>query len=202
MKKLIMLLMFIFSVSFADTQNASIYKVLEDSTSSGITEGSLVPDEQRPAGFIIKHVKDEDNDGILGKDDKCPDTPDGKVVNSDGCIKIIRINVRFDFDKSNIKNEYKDEIEEAVKFLKDNSTFTATVEGHTDSTGTFTYNQALSERRAKAVATTLEQEGISPLRIEERGFGETIPVASNETKEGRAQNRRVDISFNKPKVKK
>ena len=195
MKKLIILLMFIFSVSLANAQ--SIYRAVEDSTSSGVTEGSLIPEEQRPAGFIIKHVKDEDNDGILGKDDICQDTPAGKVVNKDGCTKLIRLNVRFDFDKSNIKNEYKDEIEEAVKFLKDNSNFTTTIEGHTDSTGTFTYNQTLSQRRGKAVSTTLAQEGISASRIEEKGYGETVPVASNKAVEGRAQNRRVDISFNK-----
>lgn len=198
MKNIILLLVLVFSFSFAQEGNKSLYKSVEDSTNSGVTEGSLIPDEQRPAGFIIKHAKDDvDNDGVLDKKDDCLDTPEGKVVTKDGCIKLIRLNVRFDFDKSDVKDEYADEIKEAVDFLNKNSSLKAAVEGHTDSVGTHEYNYGLSERRANKVALALTEKGIDESRIMAKGFGKTVPIASNDTKEGRAMNRRVDISFNK-----
>jgi OOP family OmpA-OmpF porin len=187
-----------FSFSFAQDEKQSLYKSVEDTTNSGISEGSMIPDDQRPAGFIIKHVKDDvDNDGVMDKKDECLDTPEGKVVDKDGCVKLIRLNVRFDFDKSEIKDEYKDEINEAVDFLKKNASFKVAVEGHTDSVGTHEYNYALSEQRADKIAQALMSKGIDESRIVTKGFGKTIPIASNETEVGRAQNRRVDISFNK-----
>ena len=69
------------------------------------------------------------------------------------------------------------------------------VYGHTDSTGAAAYNQRLSERRAAAVALYLESRGVQAARVATRGFGMTQPIASNETEEGRAQNRRVEIKI-------
>lgn len=198
MKNIILLLVLVFSFSYAQDEKRSIYKSVADATNSGVTEGSLLSDEQRPAGFIIKHVKDDaDNDGVLDKVDECLETPEGKVVTQDGCVKLIRLNVKFDFDKSDVKDEYVDEINEAVSFLQTNSFFTAIIEGHTDSIGTHEYNYALSELRAKKVAMALRAQGVEANRMKTNGFGETVPVSSNETEEGRAENRRVDISFNK-----
>lgn len=195
MKKMVFLLSVLISFSFGQ----SIYKTVDDATNSGITEGSAVSEEQRPDGFIIKHVQDEDidKDGVKDVVDECLDTPEGKVVNKDGCVKLIRLNVKFDFDKSDIKEEYTNQILEAVEFLNDNSSYKVVVEGHTDSKGSHEYNYGLSERRAQKVAIALENEDIAQKRIITESFGETVPVASNKTKEGRAQNRRVDISFNK-----
>jgi len=67
------------------------------------------------------------------------------------------------------------------------------VYGHTDSTGSEAYNQQLSERRANSVAAYLESRGVQSARIGTRGFGETQPIAPNDTEEGRAANRRVEI---------
>src|SRR3546814_18489200 len=67
------------------------------------------------------------------------------------------------------------------------------VYGHTDSTGSDTYNQGLSERRAASVASYLQSRGVQAARIGTRGFGESQPLASNDTEDGRAANRRVDI---------
>jgi outer membrane protein OmpA-like peptidoglycan-associated protein len=69
------------------------------------------------------------------------------------------------------------------------------VYGHTDSTGSDAYNQALSERRARAVADYLTSRGVSYSRIRSQGFGETQPVASNDTEAGRSANRRVEIKI-------
>lgn len=204
MKKMIVLGLFLCSLA----QAASIYKSVPDATSSGEGEGSMLTDAQRPAGFIIKHVSDEmpqnlsvddDGDGVVNENDKCPDTPAGKVVDNAGCMKLIRLNVRFDFDKYNLKEEYRDEIEQAVLFLRENKQLGVSIEGHTDAIGSNQYNQTLSEKRAHKIANILEQAHIASDRMQTKGFGEMVPVAPNDTAEGRAQNRRVDITFNKEK---
>ncbi len=163
-----------------------MYKKVDDSTNSGITKGTALPESKRPNGFTIKHVKDD----ILF--DKF-----GKVVDTDGNIKLIRLDVKFDFDEYDVKAEFKDEIDEAVLFLQKHKTLSAVVEGHTDSKGTHQYNYALSELRAKKVSLALVAFGADKDRIIIKSFGETAPVASNKDEEGRAKNRRVDISFNK-----
>jgi len=182
MKKIVVLVAVLVSFSFGQ----SIYKKVDDATNSGITKGSEIPEEQRPDPFIIKHAK---NDVIFNDD--------GKVLDEDGNIKLIRLDVKFDFDKYNIKDEYKSKINEAVIFLKKHKRLIATIEGHTDSKGTYAYNYNLSQLRAKKVALALGSMGIDKDRMVTKGFGETVPVASNKSEEGRAQNRRVDISFNK-----
>jgi OOP family OmpA-OmpF porin len=99
----------------------------------------------------------------------------------------------FDFDKATIKPSGRDELDGAVKTLRDNPSVHVVVEGHTDSIGSDAYNQRLSERRAKAVRDYLVRQGIDPSRITVRGYGESHPVASNDTAEGRAQNRRAEV---------
>lgn len=182
MKNIVVLLAVLVSFSFGQ----SIYKKVDDATNSGITEGTAVPEVNRPDSFIIKHAKD---DVVFNES--------GKVLDEDGNIKLIRLDVKFDFDKYDIKDEYKGQISEAVEFLKKHKKLTTTVEGHTDSKGTHEYNYILSQLRAKKVALALASMGIDEKRIITKGFGETVPVATNEDEEGRAQNRRVDISFNK-----
>ena len=101
----------------------------------------------------------------------------------------------FDHDKSVLKPEGKaalHELDEAIK-AKGARVVDIDVIGHTDSDGTEEYNQALSERRAQAVRDYMVSEGVDPNIIDVSGEGESNPVASNATKEGRAENRRVDI---------
>ncbi|OAV08115.1 Major porin and structural outer membrane porin OprF [Moraxella catarrhalis] len=104
----------------------------------------------------------------------------------------LRLNILFDFDKSNIKPQYQGEIIKAAEFLAQYPDAQAIIEGHTDSRGAENYNQKLSERRADAVKRALiAKHGINPNRISSQGFGESRPVATNDTDEGRQQNRRV-----------
>jgi outer membrane protein OmpA-like peptidoglycan-associated protein len=107
--------------------------------------------------------------------------------------KIILRGVNFDFDKSNIRPDARPVLDEAIRTLKEYGDIRVSVEGHTDSRGTDAYNQGLSMRRANSVADYLASGGISRSRMEIRGFGESKPVASNETDDGRAQNRRVEL---------
>ena len=99
----------------------------------------------------------------------------------------------FDFDKATIKPAGRDELDHAVKVLRDNPDLHVVVEGHTDSVGSDAYNLKLSERRAMTVKQYLVREGIESSRISTRGYGKSRPVASNATEEGRAQNRRAEI---------
>ena len=99
----------------------------------------------------------------------------------------------FDFNKATIKPGARDELDAAVKTLRDNPSVNVVVEGHTDSVGSDSYNQKLSERRAQAVRDYLVRQGIDASRITVRGYGKTRPVASNATAEGRAENRRAEV---------
>jgi OOP family OmpA-OmpF porin len=107
--------------------------------------------------------------------------------------------VNFDFDKANIKAEFAPVLDEAAQILKDNPQVSVIIEGHTDSIGSETYNQRLSERRAESVRRYLVDKGVDASRLETHGYGESQPVASNTTSEGkdnpegRAMNRRAEL---------
>jgi OOP family OmpA-OmpF porin len=102
--------------------------------------------------------------------------------------------VLFDFDKWTLKPEAADELHRAAQKIKAFSGARIIVEGHTDNFGTGEYNLELSRRRAASVSDYfVTREGIEGSRIESRGFGESRPVATNDTEEGRALNRRVEI---------
>ena len=103
-------------------------------------------------------------------------------------------NVLFDFNKSNLKKELLPELDKAVALLKkDYPKVKFEVAGHTDSKGKDSYNINLSKRRAKAVADYFASKGISRNRMKVSGYGATRPVASNDTDEGMAKNRRTEI---------
>ena len=107
--------------------------------------------------------------------------------------KIILRGVHFDFNKANIRSDAVPILKEAANILKENPDLKVTVEGHTDAIGSDEYNLKLSLRRATAVKEFLVKEGIAEPRLTTRGFGESQPVASNDTEDGRAQNRRVEL---------
>ena len=100
----------------------------------------------------------------------------------------------FDFDSAKLRPLGKQKVEELVEGLKENPSVSVLVEGHTCSIGTEKYNQRLSERRANAVRDYMVSLGIGASRITTRGYGESKPIESNNTAEGRAKNRRVDIT--------
>jgi outer membrane protein OmpA-like peptidoglycan-associated protein len=105
---------------------------------------------------------------------------------------MVNLEVFFDTDKAVIKPESFDRIEEFANFLKAHPELKAEIQGHTDSDASDQYNMGLSQRRADAVRNALiERYGIAPDRLTAKGFGETQPIASNATPEGKAKNRRI-----------
>lgn len=141
---------------------------------------------------------DADQDGVPDSRDQCADTPRNYAVDANGCpipveeIARIELEVHFDFDQAVVKPEFFSEIEEVAQFMRQYSDVVVELEGHTDSVGTDAYNQGLSTRRANAVrGVLLDRFSIAGSRVTARGFGESQPVATNDTAEGRAENRRV-----------
>jgi OOP family OmpA-OmpF porin len=100
----------------------------------------------------------------------------------------------FDFNKSVLKPEGERKVDEAVQVMQQNPNMRVVCEGHTDSVGSDAYNMKLGERRAMTVKNYLVSHGIASSRVDVKSYGESQPIASNKTAEGRAQNRRVDIT--------
>jgi outer membrane protein OmpA-like peptidoglycan-associated protein len=146
--------------------------------------------------------RDSDADGVPDGRDECPATPNGAPVDERGCRilfqggekRVVLQGVNFEFNKATLTDSARVILEEVAKSLAANPGVRVQVGGHTDSKGTEAYNLALSRERAKAVEDFLEANGVSPAQITSRGFGESRPVASNRTEEGRAQNRRVELN--------
>jgi OmpA-OmpF porin, OOP family len=109
-----------------------------------------------------------------------------------GSISVLQ-NIFFDVDKYELKEKSLTELEKIVRFLQENPQVTIEISGHTDNTGNFSYNQQLSEKRAKAVYEYVKQKGINPKRLASKGYGPSNPVSSNETEAGRQLNRRIEF---------
>ena len=107
--------------------------------------------------------------------------------------KIVLRGVNFDFNKSTLQPAGKPILDEAAQILKDNPSVDVQVQGYTDAIGSVPYNLKLSERRAMTVKDYLMSKGIASSRLTTKGFGKSDPVATNDTAEGRAQNRRVEL---------
>ncbi|MEJ2590703.1 MAG: OmpA family protein [Candidatus Thiodiazotropha sp.] len=121
----------------------------------------------------------------------------GVSVTRDGDNIILNMpsNITFEVDKSNVKPNFVDVLGSVALVLKEYKSTMIEVAGHTDSTGSDSYNQMLSQQRAQAVSNVLIDDGVQPVRIDTVGYGETRPIASNSTPAGRAQNRRVELTL-------
>lgn len=138
---------------------------------------------------------DSDDDGVADPDDECPGTEPGTPVDLDGCPAEEAIDlpgVTFEFDSARLTDGAREVLERAVRILERHPDLVIEVAGHTDSVGEAQYNKGLSQRRAQSVARYLRDHGIgNDMRV--RGYGESQPVASNDTEAGRAKNRRVEL---------
>lgn len=165
-----------------------------------------VPDDRDQCPITPKGVQvgangcalDDDGDKVPNHRDKCPGSEAGSLVDATGCYvmlevaKKIKLEVNFANDSAVVKPEYNSEIQRVADFMKQYPETKVVIEGHTDSSGPADYNQKLSERRAAAVAKALvNRSGVDAARVASIGYGESKPVGNNQTKAGRAANRRV-----------
>ncbi|TNE76516.1 MAG: OmpA family protein [Bacteroidetes bacterium] len=171
-------------------------------------DGLLDKDDQCPnlAGPIANKgcpYQDTDNDGVLDKDDKCPNTP-GPVAN-EGCpeiekeveeiLKTAFENLEFETGKDIIKEVSIPSLSELAEVLNKKPDWRLQIAGHTDNVGDAQANLVLSKKRAEAVKRFMESKGISSDRLVALYFGETQPIADNNTPEGRQKNRRVEMTI-------
>jgi OOP family OmpA-OmpF porin len=177
---------------------------LVDTDGDGVTDDKDVcPGTPKGAPVDEKGCpRDSDGDGIPDYLDKCPGTPKGTRIDKNGCeivakkpAKVVIDSVLlFDFDSAALKESAVKALNAAFALFKGNQDIDKVmITGHTDSVGSDAYNQGLSERRANAVRSYLVNQGADGNMLEAKGMGESKPVASNDTKEGRAKNRRVEF---------
>ena len=103
--------------------------------------------------------------------------------------------ISFDFNSAAVKPEFRPALDQIAQTLASYQSTFVDISGHTDSIGSDVVNQRLSEQRAKVVADYMDYKGVNPARIAARGYGKSFPIASNDTEQGRAENRRVEIKL-------
>jgi outer membrane protein OmpA-like peptidoglycan-associated protein len=150
---------------------------------------------------------DDDEDGIPNAEDKCPTEPETRngFEDDEGCpdevppefddLAGILEGIHFDTNKDVIKSESKPILDKAVEVLKKFPQVRIEISGHTDSKGDYAHNMDLSQRRAESVRKYLIENGIEESRMETRGAGPNEPIATNDTAEGRAENRRIEVKI-------
>jgi OOP family OmpA-OmpF porin len=131
--------------------------------------------------------------------DRCPNTTPGTKVDSIGCFTEATLNLLFEFDSAALTADDRRQLDAVLANLRNFPSdvvgqIRVNIAGHTDSRGSLAYNQGLSERRAASVKDYIAAAGFPAGQMTTVGYGETQPVASNDTDEGRAQNRRVVIT--------
>lgn len=175
-----------------------------DADGDGVTDADdACPNTAGPAANKGCPWPDRDGDGVLDKDDNCPDVK-GTVANK-GCPEVSsevqkKLNefaksILFDTGKSSIKAQSELVLSEIVKIIEEYPASTFNLEGHTDNVGSESFNQSLSNTRSNSVKAFLVKNGVDSSRLNAIGYGESRPVDTNNTKSGRANNRRVEINL-------
>ena len=177
-----------------------------DADGDGITDAEdECPNEAGPRENNGCPWQDQDNDGVLDKDDECIDV--FGIAANNGCpeptVEVIEeLNeysrtILFDLNKATVRDESQETLQAIADIMMEYPTTVFHIGGHTDSTGSETYNEKLSEDRAESVREFLIGAGIPASRLTAEGYGEARPIASNQTSVGRQENRRVEISLDK-----
>jgi OmpA-OmpF porin, OOP family len=191
-----------------------IYEKLPDGTVAGITQSDPKTGEYEiklPAGHLYG-IRAEAKDHISENQnlDLRNITSDTTIEHKDFTLSPIQVaaieenvtitlnNIFFDFDKTTLKSESFPELNRIVDLMNGRTTMQVDIAGHADATGETQYNLELSKRRAQAVQQYLIGKGIAESRISTSFYGESKPVESNASKEGRRKNRRVEFKIVKP----
>ncbi len=187
--------------------NAKLQPGTEEFHDMTVNVGFVIPFGEKPAAPVVAKAPppvpvkpvvadcstmDDDHDGVNNCNDKCPGTLPGVEVSIHGCWIL---DVKFDNDKDVIKPQYFQKLDHAAETIKRFPDAAIEVQGHTSNTGTYEHNLDLSERRALAVKKYLTKDGNLP-NVTSKGYSWDRPIDTNETEEGRANNRRVQLEVN------
>ena len=201
-----LVLMLIFVLSCAGTQNVSEKKSVKGGALGGLAGaaagaaiGSLAGSAGKGAaigaaagvaiGALIGHNLDK-------QEKELKEIPNTTVTrHEDKLVVTMSESIIFDLNSAALKPQSMQTVDQIATVMKNNPESDILVKGHTDSSGAEKYNQDLSERRANAVRNYLIAKGVAPARITALGFGMTMPIAPNDTSEGREKNRRVEIEI-------
>ncbi len=180
-----------------------MYKILFIITILFIT--SLFSQENRNIKIIYQQDNDTkianteldtDQDCIIDKYDKCPNTPLNVCVDKHGCTKSIKKVINFDSSSYEIKKEFNKVIQNTTKILSQCSGYKININAHTDSTASERFNITLSQQRANSIKDAILNYNIKENRINIKWHGEAKPIDTNSTKSGRYKNRRVEMEIN------
>lgn len=176
-----------------------------DTDMDGIADAfDACPSEKGP--FSTNGCKDSDNDGVADSKDNCPDKagsmanngcPEEKVAPTNAAPINGQINdVLFDYDRYDLTNEAKQLLDGVAEYMAMNPSMKLKINGHTDNSGGEMNNKTLSLNRAETVAAYLQAKGVAKSRMTTKGYGKTMPKATNDTPEGKMMNRRVEFKLN------
>lgn len=150
---------------------------------------------------VLVQQADSDADGVVDGVDECPNTIEGLTVNSVGCVEkdqkqsVVLDGVSFEVNSNRLTANAKDILVKTAEGLKGQKDLKVEIAGHSDSVGAAAYNLTLSQQRAEAVRDYLLDLGVPASQLVAKGYGETKPVRSNDTPEGRERNRRVEFNI-------
>ena len=149
------------------------------------------------AAPVVAAPVDSDGDGVADDMDKCPDSPADKPVDAEGCtiVSVVLKHVQFESNSSELTAGSNEELDKAVDAMNKYDQIRIEIQAHSDSMGEASYNQYLSEQRANSVRDYMIGKGIAADRMVAKGYGESKPIADNSTRDGRAQNRRVELKI-------
>lgn len=180
-------------VKFINNNNVYAAPAPEKPTEKPAEKAPVKPEPTPPA----MTVADADKDGVPDAADQCPGTAAGVKVDAKGCALpleqdlSITLKVLFATDKATIISKAMEDIRKVADFMRTYPDATVFIEGHTDDRASEMHNVLLSYRRAEAVRRELIRAGANPAHLKAVGYGEAMPIAGNDSEEGRQQNRRV-----------
>ena len=158
-------------------------------------DGKPIKPKPAAAPVVAAVPADSDGDGVTDDMDKCPDSPSDKPVDADGCtiVSVVLEDVQFESNSSELTAGSSESLDKVVNAMNEYDQLRIEIQAHTDNMGEASYNLSLSEKRANSVRDYLIAKGVAANRMKVKGFGETQPIADNSTREGRAENRRVEL---------
>ena len=163
-------------------------------------ERIVIKEVPAPVAEVVPASVDDDGDGVINERDKCPNTLKGARVDGNGCVVEQTLTIRditFETNSARLTANAQRLMENVVSFLRSDPSARISISGHTDSVASDAYNLKLSRSRATEVRDYLIGYGIDGSRLDAAGYGESRPVATNATEEGRELNRRVEFRIQK-----